>query len=124
MGYDLGMAFQIVDDILDLAGESARLGKPVGQDLREGVFTLPVIYALRTDASLVEPCLRLLKPRSSRRRIERAINAVKAAGGIEAAWREARADTDRAVREIALLKDGEGRRLLEATASALLTRTV
>jgi len=43
-GFDIGMAFQIIDDVLDLTGEQATVGKPVASDLRQGVITLPVIY--------------------------------------------------------------------------------
>jgi geranylgeranyl pyrophosphate synthase len=43
-GRALGLAFQIVDDILDLTGDEATLGKPIGSDLRQGVVTLPLIY--------------------------------------------------------------------------------
>ena len=43
-GLNIGMAFQVVDDLLDVTGEEAALGKPVGGDLREGKLTLPVIY--------------------------------------------------------------------------------
>jgi geranylgeranyl pyrophosphate synthase len=43
-GRDLGLAFQIIDDILDLTGDEATMGKPAGSDLRQGVMTLPVIY--------------------------------------------------------------------------------
>ncbi|HEV2529794.1 MAG TPA: polyprenyl synthetase family protein [Thermomicrobiales bacterium] len=43
-GRDLGMAFQIVDDILDVAGESGTIGKPAGNDLRQGTVTLPVMH--------------------------------------------------------------------------------
>jgi heptaprenyl diphosphate synthase len=46
-GYAVGMAFQIIDDILDVTASSEQVGKPVGNDLRQGVLTLPVIYALR-----------------------------------------------------------------------------
>lgn len=46
-GYSLGMAFQITDDILDITSSSEELGKPVGNDLRQGIVTLPVIYALQ-----------------------------------------------------------------------------
>lgn len=47
-GWNLGMAFQLVDDILDFTSRESVLGKPVGNDLREGKVTLPLIYALET----------------------------------------------------------------------------
>lgn len=46
-GWNLGMAFQLVDDILDFTSRESILGKPVGNDLREGKVTLPLIYALQ-----------------------------------------------------------------------------
>jgi octaprenyl-diphosphate synthase len=46
-GFNIGMAFQLVDDLLDFTGEEGALGKPVGGDLREGKMTLPVIHLLR-----------------------------------------------------------------------------
>ena len=45
-GRDLGMAFQIVDDVLDLTASESMLGKPVASDLREGKVTMPIIHAL------------------------------------------------------------------------------
>jgi geranylgeranyl pyrophosphate synthase len=45
-GYEIGMAFQIIDDILDFTGEQSTIGKPVGSDLRQGLVTLPVIAYL------------------------------------------------------------------------------
>lgn len=53
-GAELGVAFQIVDDVLDLYGHGHVTGKPAGNDLREGVFTLPVLMALRDDPTLAE----------------------------------------------------------------------
>lgn len=53
-GTELGVAFQIVDDVLDLYGHSMQTGKPAGSDLRAGVFTLPVLLALQHDPALVE----------------------------------------------------------------------
>jgi heptaprenyl diphosphate synthase len=50
-GEQIGVAFQISDDILDIASDSAESGKTPGTDLREGVATLPVLYALRSDSS-------------------------------------------------------------------------
>ncbi len=47
-GWNLGIAFQLVDDVLDFTSREKILGKPVGNDLREGKVTLPLIYALKT----------------------------------------------------------------------------
>ncbi|HEY1390780.1 MAG TPA: polyprenyl synthetase family protein, partial [Ktedonobacterales bacterium] len=46
-GLDLGIAFQIIDDVLDYIGTEESIGKPAGNDLRQGLVTLPLIYALR-----------------------------------------------------------------------------
>jgi heptaprenyl diphosphate synthase len=51
-GFHLGMCFQIVDDVLDITATDAALGKPAGQDLVEGVYTLPVIHAIATTPAL------------------------------------------------------------------------
>ncbi|MDO5098987.1 MAG: polyprenyl synthetase family protein [Corynebacterium sp.] len=53
-GAAIGMVFQIVDDIIDIFSESTDSGKTPGTDLREGVFTLPVLYALQEDSSVGE----------------------------------------------------------------------
>ncbi len=50
-GYDLGLAFQIIDDILDFTGDEELLGKPSGSDLRQGIITLPLIYAVEATGS-------------------------------------------------------------------------
>ncbi|MBI3741230.1 MAG: polyprenyl synthetase family protein [Chloroflexi bacterium] len=49
-GHDLGMAFQIADDLLDFTADESKLGKPVGSDLRQGTFTLPVFFFIAQDA--------------------------------------------------------------------------
>ena len=61
-GFNLGIAFQLVDDLLDFTGDEAALGKPVGGDLREGKVTLPVIHLLRRRAGRA----RVDRPASSR----------------------------------------------------------
>ena len=47
-GRHLGMAFQVVDDLLDVSAEAEVVGKPVGNDLRSGVLTLPILHLLRS----------------------------------------------------------------------------
>jgi heptaprenyl diphosphate synthase len=51
-GFHLGMCFQIVDDVLDVTASDADLGKPAGQDIVEGVYTLPVIYGIASSPDL------------------------------------------------------------------------
>lgn len=67
-GMELGIAFQITDDILDIAGDPAETGKTVGQDARTGVLTLPV--GLGEDAATFRALARTLDPEELRRRLE------------------------------------------------------
>ena len=66
-GRHLGMCFQVVDDVLDLTATDEALGKPAGQDLLEGIYTLPVIYALADDSGLRDLLGRPLDTRAPRR---------------------------------------------------------
>jgi heptaprenyl diphosphate synthase/octaprenyl-diphosphate synthase len=88
-GFDLGMAFQIVDDVLDFVGDEQTLGKPAGNDLRQGTITLPLIYTVARTGS---PRLRAIVERgpASDADVSAAIDEVLAAGGADAAMAEAR----------------------------------
>lgn len=82
-GLNIGMAFQITDDILDLVADQRQLGKPIGSDLRRGIITLPVIYAMGKsgrDNRLVELVGKVDK---SEAEVREAIDAVKKCGAIE-----------------------------------------
>jgi octaprenyl-diphosphate synthase len=57
-GFNLGIAFQIVDDLLDFTGDAVALGKPIGADLREGKMTLPLIHLLQQDEEAGERIVR------------------------------------------------------------------
>lgn len=88
-GRALGLAFQIVDDILDLVGDEALLGKPAGSDLRQGVATLPLIY-LRDE--IPEVTLRAAFGHDGARdeAIEEIKQVARSGRGIERAYEEAR----------------------------------
>lgn len=81
-GHALGMAFQIVDDILDVTAEASELGKPVGGDIRQGIMTLPLILALRNSPE--KDALReiLIKETKTDEDVEEAIRLVKESGAI------------------------------------------
>ena len=64
-GLNIGMAFQIVDDLLDFTGDEVVLGKPVGGDLREGKMTLPVIHLLQRDGDGAALIRRIVEARAA-----------------------------------------------------------
>lgn len=91
-GYNLGMAFQIADDILDFTGDEATLGKPIGGDMREGKVTLPVIYALQESGEEGRRDLLALYDKAGPlgvQDVERACRRIEEAGGFERARRHA-----------------------------------
>ena len=83
-GHHLGMCFQIVDDVLDLTASDDALGKPAGQDLLEGIYTLPVIYALARVARALRPARATARPRPAHRgaRLATRNGAVETALGV------------------------------------------
>ena len=92
-GLHLGMCFQVVDDVLDLTATEEALGKPAGHDLLEGVYTLPVIYALRDRPELRERLGHPLAPDE----LDDARRAAHADGAVEASLDVARAHATKAV---------------------------
>ena len=100
-GTHLGVTFQIVDDLLDLVGDPAITGKMRGSDLREGVFTLPVLVAAERDQRVAAA----LQARD--RDLEVVLDLVRDAGALEAAFREAESRGRAAIGALEPLGDGE-----------------
>lgn len=99
-GMNLGMAFQIVDDVLDYTATEEQLGKPVGSDLRHGTITLPALLYLRRvpDDEVVRGLLthdETMEPRA-----DDAVRAIRESGAVEEAEARARAYAEAALRRL------------------------
>jgi len=117
-GWSYGMAFQVVDDVLDIVATSDQLGKPAGHDLEEGVYTLPVIRTLAgpRGAELRPLLTRDIDPATR----DKAIEIVREDGGIENAISAARAFAEEGRSALATLPDSPGVTGLTAAAEYLL----
>jgi len=84
-GVNLGLAFQIVDDVLDITGDPKVLGKPVGTDIREGNITLPAINALENGGAVNrEELIRILKRRrKTEDHVRKAMQIIEKSGAVE-----------------------------------------
>ena len=84
-GYNIGMAFQIVDDVLDFTAEQATLGKPVASDLRQGLITLPALFYLEGNADDPEMQSILAGHFFSDERMDRLVTVIRSSGSIQRA---------------------------------------
>ncbi|MGI5824882.1 MAG: polyprenyl synthetase family protein [Bacillota bacterium] len=106
-GYYLGMAFQIMDDILDMTADEKVLGKPVGSDLRQGNISLPVIYCLKNSDDKEKLRQMILDSRENTALIKPIIDLVKFGGGMEYAKKIADDFIKKALAEVDKLKPGK-----------------
>lgn len=126
-GHKLGLAFQIVDDILDFISTCQELGKPVGSDLRQGTVTLPTLYYL-ADAPADNPVRRYLDhgieapgPEKERQLAE-AVAAIAASAAIEKSYQEAATFAHEAQVALATLPDSQYCHSLHELASYVVRR--
>ena len=122
-GNHLGMAFQLIDDLLDYNGDSAEMGKNIGTDLAEGKPTLPLIKAMcespAEDATLIRKAVQKNNPDH----LEDILAIVKASGALEYTGQKARAETDKAINMLARLPDSPYRDAMETLALLAVSRT-
>jgi heptaprenyl diphosphate synthase len=113
-----GMAFQVIDDILDVIASDEQLGKPAGKDMIEGVYSLPVIHTLASPvgAELKE----LLLDGVDNDNRHRAIELVREGPGIESSLAVAAGFVERAQVEILAVSDNQAGQVLADTAQHLL----
>ena len=108
-GKHLGLAFQIVDDILDFTQSSEKLGKPQGQDLASGNLTAPVLFALQ-NPSTGPRLLTLVESRFKKEgSLQEALDLVSSGGGIDQARKLAREEADVALAQLNVLPESEAK---------------
>jgi geranylgeranyl pyrophosphate synthase len=123
-GYHLGMAFQIVDDILDFSGDQQAVGKPLGSDLLQGLVTLPAIYYAETHPN--DPDVLCLSGGcySEQERMERLMFSIRESEAVKCALQEAQTFVDKALQAIADLPEGLEREALEGLARFTVSRNL
>jgi octaprenyl-diphosphate synthase len=102
-GRHLGIAYQLIDDVLDYQSDPATRGKNLGDDLAEGKPTLPLIYALRHCASDQAQLIREVIKNGGRQGIESVMHTIESSGGLEYTARLAQTEADQALVALAAL---------------------
>jgi len=120
-GYNLGIAFQIVDDILDFTGSEAEMGKPVGSDLAQGTLTLPAMLLLKRYPE-DNPVKRLFQSRGKQENIELAIELVRNSSIVPECYKVASDYCARACHKLNLLPDNASRQALVELAEHVINR--
>jgi octaprenyl-diphosphate synthase len=121
-GQALGTAFQVIDDVLDYAGESAEMGKNLGDDLREGKVTLPLIAAMRRGTEEQRNVIRHAIETGALEELDHIVAIVRETGALEVAHRAAAAEAERAVSAAQQLPMNDHAQALVQLAASLLQR--
>jgi octaprenyl-diphosphate synthase len=121
-GMNIGIAFQIVDDILDIAGDEVVLGKPQGNDIMDGKPTLPLIIAMQ-DKEHGERIRQIFrKDRKGPEEVAEAIALIKRTGALEVSSDMAEEYTNKALLDLEVLRPSEYKEALKALTKAILER--
>jgi geranylgeranyl pyrophosphate synthase len=123
-GYNLGMAFQIVDDVLDFTGEQEEVGKPVGSDLLQGLVTLPAIYYAEAHPDDPDVICLTSGCYSEHERMERLVQAVRKSPGVQRSLDEAQGYIQKALQSLTGMPDGAEHQALHDLACYTVTRKI
>lgn len=121
-GQALGTAFQVIDDVLDYEGDPTELGKNLGDDLREGKVTLPVICALQMGSAAEQGLVRSAIETGNTDRLDDIVTIIRRTGALERARQGATAEAQRAIDAAASLPQNEHTSALLQLAAGLLER--
>jgi geranylgeranyl pyrophosphate synthase len=123
-GYDIGMAFQIIDDVLDFTSEQTTMGKPVASDLRQGLITLPVLYYLESHPSDTDMQSILESNFCDENCLNRLLISIREGGAIQQSHNEARRYVQKGLDGLAKLPQSRERKALEDLAMYIVDREI
>ena len=121
-GQALGTAFQIIDDVLDYDGDASEMGKNIGDDLREGKSTLPLIAAMQRGTPSQAAVIRNAIEQGSTESLTTVVEIVRETGALEVARSAAQAEAQRAIDALAAMPDNAYTASLLQLAAQLLER--
>ncbi|MDB5751451.1 MAG: Trans-hexaprenyltranstransferase (All-trans-heptaprenyl-diphosphate synthase)-like protein [Ramlibacter sp.] len=121
-GQALGTAFQVIDDVLDYAGAVEELGKNIGDDLREGKVTLPLIAAMRRGSEAQRQVIRSAIESGDLGQLDTIVAIVRETGALQVAQEAAAAEAQRAMQAASRLPSNDHARALVQLAASLLQR--
>jgi geranylgeranyl pyrophosphate synthase len=121
-GYEIGMAFQIIDDVLDFTGQQSEIGKPVARDLQQGLITLPTIFYYESDPTNVDLQPVLDGYIYDENRLARLTTAIRQSDAIEKSIETANGFIDRALDLLDDLPATEERQALQNLAEYIVQR--
>ncbi len=123
-GYEIGMAFQIVDDILDFTGAQSSVGKPVASDLRQGLVTLPALIYIENNPGDKDFSRVLNGGSGDDDLMHRLVKAIRESGAVEKSLEHAKEYVARGLDILADLPDSQERQALEDLANYIVDREV
>ncbi len=121
-GRSLGTAFQLIDDVLDYSGDAANTGKNVGDDLREGKPTLPLIYLLQHGTAQERELVRNCIEHGDEEHFDDILDAITNSGALEYTRVKAEQASQRAILSLQRLKDSEHKNALIQLANFAVQR--
>ena len=121
-GQALGTAFQVIDDVLDYDGDAQELGKNLGDDLREGKNTLPLIIAMQRGTDAERQLIQHAIENGEVEAMQDIVRIVRSTGALEATRQAASAEAQRAIDALHVLPHTPYREALQALAEQLLDR--
>jgi geranylgeranyl pyrophosphate synthase len=123
-GYQIGMAFQIVDDILDFTGEQIAVGKPLGSDLLNGLATLPAIYYAEANPNDPDVLTLPIGGWTNAENMARLVENIRNSNAPNKSMQEAQKHVDRALQILSQVEACSERESLESLANFIVDRKV